>query len=250
MFGFMGFDEFRLWYDELGKLMIFWAKKLSDISMIHEDDILLFEVSWLVRRRIKKAVLAFTDVRDKVNEAIELLKEYKDYTRIFIIPEDILVDLDFVDRRGVLYFWDTSASTLEPNVELRVVVLSKWSDYEVDIFRRIHKRSWGFFVPPRPDDHLVVLGFLGDEPVAMAYLNVHNFNIDYGVHVIRDYWRRRIGTRILREVLKLADEMGAERVSVVRSLRSKKVSASDRRAVNFYLANNPIKRFSIYRLSL
>jgi len=85
-------------------------------------------------------------------------------------------------------------------------------------------------------------------PVAMAYLNIHNFNIDYGVHVIKSHWRRRIGTRLLAELLKLARTMGSPALSVVRVFRSKRGTSSDIRAVRFYRANGPSKRMSVYRL--
>jgi hypothetical protein len=50
----------------------------------------------------------------------------------------------------------------------------------------------------------------------MAYLNKHNFNIDYGIHVKRDFWRKRIGTKILKETLRASGELGAKHISVVR----------------------------------
>lgn len=82
----------------------------------------------------------------------------------------------------------------------------------------------------------------------MAYLNKYNLNIDYGVHVIRDFWRNRIGTRILREVLNLSKGLDAKYVSVVRILRSLRVSSSDRRAILFYTANNPAIRLTACRM--
>ena len=78
----------------------------------------------------------------------------------------------------------------------------------------------------------------------------NNFNIDYGIHVIRDLWRNRIGTTILREVLNLAERLNAKYVSVVRILRSLKASSSDKRAIEFYKANNPLLRLNIYRLKI
>jgi len=35
--------------------------------------------------------------------------------------------------------------------------------------------------------HLVFAGFLGGEPVAVAYLNARNFNVDYGVRIAKPY---------------------------------------------------------------
>jgi len=84
--------------------------------------------------------------------------------------------------------------------------------------------------------------------VGMVYLNIHNFNIDYGIHVIKSHWRKRIGTRLLVELLKLAKTMGSPTLSIVRVFRSKKGTSSDIRALKFYRANNPSIRMSVYRL--
>ena len=79
-------------------------------------------------------------------------------------------------------------------------------------------------------------------------MNVNNFNIDYGIHIIRPYWRRRIGTALLAEILRLAKSMGALRISVVRVFRSVKGTSSDMGAVEFYRANNPCVKMSVYRI--
>lgn len=41
----------------------------------------------------------------------------------------------------------------------------------METFKQIHKSSWGFFIPPRNGDHIVILASLNDLPVGMAYLN-------------------------------------------------------------------------------
>ena len=41
-------------------------------------------------------------------------------------------------------------------------------------------------------------------------LNKYNFNIDFGVHVCREYWKKRIGTRLLLEAASLAKDMGGK----------------------------------------
>jgi GNAT superfamily N-acetyltransferase len=82
----------------------------------------------------------------------------------------------------------------------------------------------------------------------MAYLNTRNFNIDYGIHVVKSYWRRRIGTALLVKLLELAKFMGASNISVVRVFRSVKGASADMRATKFYKANNPFTKLSIYRL--
>jgi len=80
-------------------------------------------------------------------------------------------------------------------------------------------------------------------------LNIRNFNIDYGIHVIKSYWRSRIGTALLAETLKLARSMNATGISVVRVFRSVGGASSDMRAVKFYRANNPSTKMSVYRLN-
>jgi len=84
--------------------------------------------------------------------------------------------------------------------------------------------------------------------VGATYLNPSSFNMDYGVHVAREFWRRRIGTRLLKEALDVARSEGAELLSVVRMLRSKAGTSSDRRAIAFYSANHPVLRLDVYRL--
>jgi len=241
-------DNFAEWYVELGKLKIFWAKPVKDIHVIDEEGgAVLMDVKWIVRNRTKRAVLATAEKGD-VSWVIEKLCRY-DATRILILPEDLAVDLDRVDARGILYWWNVfDANTLEPNANVEVRTYRAWGDEELEIFRGIQGQSWGFFIAPRLNDHVVVVGFLDGMPVAMAYLNTHNFNIDYGVHVIKSHWRRRIGTRLLAELLKLARTMGSPALSVVRVFRSKRGTSSDIRALRFYRANGPSARISVYRL--
>lgn len=108
--------------------------------------------------------------------------------------------------------------------------------------------SWGFFISPRKGDHIIVLAYLKDLPAGMAYLNKNNFNIEYGVHLVRNLWRKRIGTRVFLEVLNLAKRLGAKYISVVRILRLLTLSSSDRRAILLYKANNPSLRFNVCRI--
>jgi len=243
-------NNFAKWYIELGRLKIFWAKTVKDIRMIdREGEAVLIDVKWIVRNRIERAILAITEKEDSASKVIEKLYKYNDATRILIVPEDFAINLDKVNARGILYWWSVfDAKTLEPNMDVKVRTYSTWGNIELEMFRSIHKQSWGFFMAPRLNDHAVVTGFLDEVPVAMAYLNIHNFNIDYGIHVIKSHWRKRIGTRLLVELLKLAKTMGSPTLSVVRVFRSKRGTSSDIRAVGFYRANSPSVRMSTYRL--
>ena len=91
-------------------------------------------------------------------------------------PEDhAFSSLNIVNARSILYFWDVRSDVLEGNSKVEVITLSNWSDDDLEILRRIHKMSWGFFIPPRRKDHIVVLAYLSGSPVGMAYLNKNNF---------------------------------------------------------------------------
>jgi len=245
----MSFEDFIKWYIELGKLKICWAKPVSDVELLREEeDIYIIRIRWIIRRRTKEAILAIIRNCNGVIEIIKRLSKYGNLTRILIIPEDSLIDLNTVNARSILYFWSTNANILRPNREVKLKVYYEWNENELSIFRNVQKQSWGFFIPPRTYDHIVVLGFLNDKPVAVAYLNIHNFNIDYGIHVIKSHWRKRIGTRLLAELLRLAKSMNSDTLSVVRVFRSLKGTSSDYRAREFYRANDPLVRMSVFRL--
>jgi GNAT superfamily N-acetyltransferase len=250
LFDFMTFEKFVKWYTELGKLKIFWAKPVEKINLLSkEDSIYLVGIKWIVRGKIKETILAITKMVDEAPKAIDSLKSYGSLTKILMVPEETPINLSLINAKSVLYFWDINARTLEPNKDVRIKTLSKWGENDVGTFGRIHRQSWGFFMPPRIGDHVVLIALLNDSPVGMAYLNIHNFNIDYGIHVIKSNGRRRIGTALLVKLLELAKSMGASNISVVRVFRSVKGFSSDLRATKFYKANNPLIKLSIYRLN-
>ncbi|MCR6692891.1 MAG: GNAT family N-acetyltransferase [archaeon YNP-LCB-003-016] len=245
----MEFSEFNDWYKELSKLRIFWAKPLNNVNLISTDsEKCLLEIEWIVRRKIKKAIMCISKSPSKAFEVIRK-SGYESITKLLMIPEDSILSSSYnINARSILYFWDVHSKVLEPNNKVRIVKLWNWSNEDLEIFNQIHKKSWGFFIPPRKDDHIIVLAYLKDMPVGMAYLNKHNFNIDYGVHIARNFWRNRIGTTILREVLNLSKRLNAKYVSVVRVLRSLRISSSDRRAILFYKANNPALKLNVCRV--
>ena len=153
------------------------------------------------------------------------------------------------EAQSVVYFWDLSRlRLLEPNGDVEVEVLKDWGEAEEREFEAVMRRSWGFYRAPRRGDHLVVLARLEGTAVGLTYLNRRNYNLDYGVHVVREYWRRRIGTRVLSEALSVARELGAHYVSVVRVYRKVGGTAADRRASSFYRANGPRWRYVVYRV--
>jgi hypothetical protein len=245
----MDLNQFLEWYRELGKLKIFWAKPLHGIKPISiKDEGCLLEVEWFKRNRIEKAVMCIAGALDKAFETVTRAG-WAYSTKLILVPEDSEVDLaGRVDAKSILYFWDVHTKTLEPKEQVRTTVASEWGVEDVKVFREIHRNSWGYFIPPRENDHLVILAWLDEEPVGMAYLNKRNFNIDYGIHVKRDFWRMRIGTKILKENLRVSGELGAKHISAVRVLRSLRNSSSDRRALSFYKANNPSLKFNVFRV--
>ena len=102
--------------------------------------------------------------------------------------------------------------------------------------RRIQLESWGFFIRPSFKHHIILIAYLGDEAVGSAYLNKYTGNRDFGVHVRREFQRRRIGAAILHSARSLFRRLGFSRMSVVRVLRAlSKVNESDRIALSFYI---------------
>jgi hypothetical protein len=61
-----------------------------------------------------------------------------------MVPEESFMNLSLVNARSVLYFWNINAKTLEPNRDVRIKIYSEWGGDEFEIFKRIHKQSWGF----------------------------------------------------------------------------------------------------------
>jgi len=244
----MDFNTFRKWYEELGKLKIFWAKPLSELKLVlREDKSCTIKISWLVRKKVQNAVMLITTEPSKVFEKFR--NKYRSSVKLAMVPEDFSSTLfHLIDARSILYFWDVSSRILEGNSKVKIVKLFEWNESYLKNFREIHKKSWGFFIPPRENDHIVILAYLNSTPVGMAYLDKNNFNIDYGIHVVREFWRNRIGTRILEETLEVAKQMNASYVSVVRVLRSTRLLSTDRRALSFYKANKPLLRLNICRL--
>ncbi len=135
---------------------------------------------------------------------------------------------------SVLISWDTSQDILKkgnPDVNIRVA-----DEKNMDDLRVIQKSSWGFFIPPNFRREHVLIAYYGGKPVGSAYLNKYTGNIDFGVHVVKEYQRMRIGAAILEEVLKYFRSRGFKRMFVVRKLRAiTKINESDKVALKFYV---------------
>jgi len=133
--------------------------------------------------------------------------------------------------RSVLMSWNTSHRVGKVNENVSVEVASP---SDIKVLRSIQKRSWGFFIRPNFEKELVLLAFLGKEPVGLAYLNKRTGNLDFGVHVVPEHRRKYVGSTIVTEALKLCRKLGFERMYVVRALRLTKFSTADKVALQFY----------------
>ena len=135
--------------------------------------------------------------------------------------------------RSVLIAWDTGREipkACNPDVEVRFA-----SPEMKRALRQIQESSWHFFIPPDFERQDVLVAFLGGQLVGSAYLNRATHHIDFGVHVVREFQRRRVGAAILREALRFYRERGAKWMLVTRVLRAiTKINESDRIALRFY----------------
>jgi len=138
--------------------------------------------------------------------------------------------------RSVLLVWDTASSLAKsPNEKVRI---EPWDlTMGTGILRRIQRSSWGFFIPPESSVQEVLVAWLAGEPVGSVYVNRITGNLDFGVHVVREHWRRRIGTALVEAARRLCLAQGKSRMSVVRVLRALgSFNPHDRRALCFYQA--------------
>jgi len=136
--------------------------------------------------------------------------------------------------RSVLITWNLREKI--PKSGNREVEIKIGSRRDLSKLRRIQRESWGFFIPPSFKHHIILIAYLGEEAIGSAYLNKYTGNIDFGIHVRREFQRKRIGTAILRSARSIFKKLGFRRMSVVRVLRAlSKVNESDRIALSFYI---------------
>jgi len=235
---------FKDWLRYSYALHTFWNKTLGEVKILYSDvnGFVLF-AEWPRGRRSRGGLFIFyeNNIRKFIGKWLDYAAELG-FDLILITKEEVYFPSD---AQSIFFIWRLEeASFLEPSQDVEVRVL----DYgeAVDIVRRVTKESWGFSISPRRELHLVVSAWLGEKPVGVAMLNKYNFNIDFGVHVVRGYWRRRIGTRLLSEAAALAESLGAEYLTVVRVLRR---SSADKKALSFYKANKPSLVLRVQRLA-
>ncbi len=235
--------NFPEWYREAGELRIFWAKPLISITVEESNDPYIYLIEWRTRKGPETSVIGISPEWN-FREACQELEKYK-CIKIVILPENSPPIPDRISARGILYLWNTEIIppvTCPVEVEIR----EKWREEELRIVEEIQKMSWGFFKKPLERD-VILIAKMDDKKVGTAYLNSINFNLDYGVHVRRDMWRKGIGRCLMNVALSYAGERSPY-LSVVRIFRSLNGTSADRRAVDFYSACNPSKKFSVYRI--
>jgi len=138
-------------------------------------------------------------------------------------------------KRSVLLTWDVARPL--PKTGNPEVIARPATPEQRPLLRRIQQSSWGFFIPPDFDRQEVLIGWLGDEPVGSVYLNRATGNLDFGVHVMRESWRQRVGTALLEAARQRCLAWGLSRMTVVRVLRAlTSINPSDRQAWCFYRA--------------
>jgi len=227
------------WLKGLSVLGIFWAKRLKKVTIASKDPPVLI-LDW--ERSKRKAIFALCY---EFNQNCLNLTEDADLLLLTAseLPQGLY------DRWGKVFIYDSNNAFLEPNKEVTVEVYDPSKvDSVISITEVIQRSSWGFYKPPPKGDYVVVAKLQG-EAVGSAYYNPNSSNIDFGIHVARQYWRRRIGTRLLVEVAKLARALGNDWFSVVRVIRGAKPTESDKRAIAFYRANKPKQELNVYRLT-
>ena len=235
---------FIKWLKYSYSLHTFWNKTLGEVKLLYSNSsgFVLF-AEWPKGRRSRGGLFIFYE--DNLRKFIRRWLDYAaelGFDLILMTREESCFPSD---AQSMFFIWCLKeASFLKPSQDVEVRVL----DYgeAVDIVRRVTRESWGFSISPRRELHLVLSAWLGGKPVGVAMLNKYNFNIDFGVHVVRGYWKRRIGTRLLYEAAVLAEGLGAEYLTVVRVLRG---SSADRRALGFYKANKPSLVLRVQRLA-
>jgi len=230
------------WLKGLSVLGIFWAKRVKEITIASKDPPVL-TLDW--ERSKRKAF--FTLCYEFSNDCLSYLQNLAGNSDLLLLTASELPQ-GLYDRWSKVFIYHVKSDFLEPNKEATVEVYDPSKvDNIVSITEAVQRSSWGFYKPPPKEDYVLIAKLQG-EAVGSAYYNPKSSNIDYGVHVARQYWRRRIGTRLLVEVAKIANNLGNEWVSVVRVIRGKKPTESDKRAIAFYRANKPRKELNVYRV--
>ncbi len=245
---FSTIEDFTRWLRGLGVLRVFWAKPFNKHIVLKESPLTLL-LYWISGRKYKHGLIVYLPRDPDIKVYSRLCRLSREYEAAPILLSNYKsLAPGYYDRQGVVYFYDTKTwRGLKPNRNVSIKIYREPSERVLETLIRIQFESWSFYKPPPMGDK-VFIAYIGEEPVGAAYFNNYSFNVDFGVHVRRGYWRQHIGTRILYEVTRYAKEQNAPWISVVRVFRGVEPRSSDRRAMNFYDANSPLEKLSVYRL--
>ena len=252
-------SEYECWKGELGLLRTFWAGKETRLAFLGLEEgrelqgvLRVLRVPFFERKRWREKGKERGEIQDIFLQPFEVegLKALLARAEEILTQEGLsafgisewkepywkaIERLDFSPyARSVLIAWDTEKEIPKegnPDVEIRPV-----SPEMNKALRHIQGSSWGFFIAPDFKRQDVLMAFLEGQPVGSAYLNRLTHHIDFGVHVAREFQRKRVGTAILRDALQLCRGREARWMFVTRVLRAiTKINESDRIALRFYL---------------
>lgn len=239
-------NSFLKWFVGVSSLRVFCAKPVKLLEVISRNPILL-KVLWKRSRKDLGAIVGvcFENPSDYIDIIYKMAM--KNSLQGIVFTSNIL-EMGY-DGWGKVWVYNVDSVFLKANlsVEIKIIRPEKTNmDVLADV-EKVQRSSWGFYVRPLKGDY-IILAYLGGAPVGSAYYNPRSSNIDYGIHVAREYWGKRIGTGLLVEITKLAKILGMAWISVMRVLRGRKPTLPDRRAIGFYRANNPCLEINIYRI--
>ena len=232
------------WIKGLEVLGIFWARRLKNLE-IHSANPPVLSLTW----RRGRGVIMYCPMAGP--ECIDALRRAGENASRILITGSALGERAY-DRWSKIFIYPVGGSTLEPNRDVTIEVYEpeRIRDRVLAEARMVQQESWGFYIPPPAGDYVILAKLPSGRPVGTAYYNPASSNVDFGIHVARTHWRRRIGTRLLLEALRLAESSGRMWLSIVRVIRGKRPTTGDRRAISFYRANNPVAELNVYRITI
>ncbi|MFQ6100915.1 MAG: GNAT family N-acetyltransferase [Anaerolineae bacterium] len=220
---FRSLAEYECWKQEMGILWAFWAGGEERLALLGvEADGGLVGVARVLR-------VPFRERKEWGRKE----RERGEVQDIFLRSPDLL--------RPVL---EKARELLEAH-GLEVFGVSAWEPAQFEsatpeqrpLLRRIQESSWGFFIPPDFGKQEVLIAWLKEQAVGSVYLNRAAGHLDFGVQVVRDLWRQRVGTALLEAAQRRCREWGFPRMMVTRVLRAlPHIDPADRQALDFYLS--------------
>ncbi|HDM24034.1 hypothetical protein DRO02_04160 [archaeon] len=251
---FDSFNLYRLWFREASHLRVFWAREGIDekymgitgnkqlVGVFNFSKVRFYErKSWgsnEKKYRMEIRELYFLKDEDTcIQSIVDFMHRTKEVFGVssWLYHEELMKTGLDPYARSIVIAWDTKTDVKKYN--RRVKVKATKEVFNLSVLKEIQHESWSFFMRPDPKRHVVLIAYLDDEAVGSAYLNVFSGNIDYGVHVKRDYWNQGIGSSILRKALEFYRRRNFKHMFVIRVLSPiTRVGENDRRALSFYIS--------------